>query len=74
MDPDRFRDSPAGRLAREGRGQAAFWAFVPHPLPPDISPSWNLARTNSEADRALSELAGLGRTVPNPHLVSCTSG
>jgi len=69
MDPQRFRGSPAGRVVRVGQGEAAYWAFVPHPLPPNVPPDWELTRTLSEADRALSQLAGLGRTMPNPHLL-----
>jgi len=69
MNPERFRNSPAGRLVRVGQGKAAYWAFMPHPLPPDLSVDWALARSLSKADRALSELAGVGRTMPNPHLL-----
>lgn len=69
MDPERFRYSTAGRVIHVGQGEAAYWAFIPHPLPPEIPPDWELTRHISEADRALSELAGLGRTMPNPHLL-----
>lgn len=69
MNPERFRDSTAGQVIRAGQGETAYWAFVPHPLPPNISPDWELTRSLSEADRALSQLAGLGRTMPNPHLL-----
>jgi hypothetical protein len=47
----------------------AYWAFVPYRLPPDVPPDWELTRRLSEADHALSELAGLGRIMPNPHLL-----
>jgi Fic family protein len=40
---------------------------VPIPLPPDLPLDKGLVRTLSDADRALGELAGLGRTMPNPH-------
>ncbi|MDY7077148.1 MAG: Fic/DOC family N-terminal domain-containing protein [Chloroflexota bacterium] len=69
MNPERFRNSTAGRPVRVGQGEAAYWAFVPHPLPPDLPADWEFARSLSEADRALSELAGVGRTMPNPHLL-----
>ncbi len=69
MDPERFRNSPAGHLIQVGQGGIAYWAFIPHPLPPDLSLDWELVRCLSDADRALSELAGLGRTMPNPHLL-----
>lgn len=69
MNPERFRNSTSGQVIRVGQGEAAYWAFVPHPLPPDLPADWELTRTLSQADRALSELAGLGRTMPNPHLL-----
>ncbi|RME90529.1 MAG: Fic family protein [Anaerolineae bacterium] len=69
MNPERFRDSKSGQVIQVGKGKTAYWAFVPHPLPPNIPPDWGLTRALSEADRALSELAGLGRTMPNPHLL-----
>jgi len=69
MDPERFRNSTAGRLVKVGQGEVAYWAFVPHPLPPDLATDWEFARSISKADRALSELAGVGRTMPNPHLL-----
>ena len=67
MDPEAFRESPAGRVVRsipEG-----YWAFVPNPLPPDLAWSPDLVTTLSDADRALGELSGLGRLMPNPHLL-----
>lgn len=66
MDLDVFRNSPAGRLIRT---QTDCWAFVPHPLPPKISWTPDLIAALSKADRALGELAGLGRSLPNPHLL-----
>jgi hypothetical protein len=69
MNPEHFRRSPAGRLLQVGQGDASYWAFLPNPLPPDLPLDKDLVRTLSEADRALGELAGLGRTMPNPHLL-----
>lgn len=69
MDLERFRRSPAGRLVQVGQGGTAYWAFVPHPLPPRLEWTPGLVRTLSQADRALGELAGLGRALPNPHLL-----
>jgi Fic family protein len=68
MDLERFRNSPTGRLLRVGQGETAYWAFIPHPLPPLLPLDKELVYTLSEADRALGELAGLGRAMPNPHL------
>lgn len=56
----------SGRLQKDSTG---YWFFVPSPLPPSVSPSWDLARRLSEADRSLSELGGLTRNLPNPHLL-----
>lgn len=69
MNLDRFRDNPSGRLVQARRDEASYWAFVPNPLPPDMPLDNELVRTLSDADRALGELAGLGRTMPNPHLL-----
>lgn len=69
MDPERFLGSSAGQVIRVGRGTGAYWAFVPHPLPPDLPADWRLTCALSEADRTLSELSGLGRVMPNPHLL-----
>ncbi|MBN1546830.1 MAG: Fic family protein [Syntrophaceae bacterium] len=44
-------------------------AFVPNELPPEIELSWDLVTQNSNADRALSELSGITKTLPNPHLL-----
>lgn len=69
MNAERFRGSSAGRIIRVGQGEAAYWAFVPYPLPPYLEMNSRLVRQLSDADRALGELAGLGRTLPNPHLL-----
>src|SRR5947209_11090760 len=61
-----FSEHAAGRVVRTPQG---YWAYVPHPLPPTLSLSWELVSEISEADRALSELAGIARTLPNPHLL-----
>lgn len=66
MDIKAFQNSPSGRLIRT---PADYWAFVPNPLPPDIRWKSDLVTALSEADRALGELAGLGRSLPNPHLL-----
>ena len=44
-------------------------AFVPLPLPPDLTWTPELVAELSSADRALGELAGLGRVLPNPHIL-----
>lgn len=42
---------------------------MPNPLTPARSWTPDLVAILSEADRALGELAGLGRSLPNPHLL-----
>jgi Fic family protein len=66
MNPDLFQTSTAGTCRKTERD---YWAFFPNPLPPRLSVDWNLAATISEADRALSELSGTGRLLPNPQLL-----
>jgi Fic family protein len=68
MNPGDFK-KPSGDLLRVGQGQAAYLTFFPNPLPPKLSADWELTRQLSDADRALSELGGLGRTLPNPSLL-----
>jgi Fic family protein len=69
MNLERFQNSPSGRLLKVWQAQPSYWAFVPNPLPPQIEFDRALVSTLSEADRALGELAGLGRTLPNPNLL-----
>ncbi|MCX6090544.1 MAG: Fic family protein [Candidatus Atribacteria bacterium] len=66
MKPEDFTDEKAGRLIK---GPQGYWAFVPDSLPPHLSVDWDLASLLSQADRALSELGGLARNLPNPHLL-----
>ncbi len=69
MNLERFRTSPTGRLIRVGQGKTAYWAFVPHPLPPDLPLDWELVSVLTRAEHAVGELSGVGRTMPNPHLL-----
>jgi len=66
MQPADFSEAKSGRLLKASQG---FWTFIPDPLPPALLPSWELMRVISEADRRLSELAGVAQTLPNPHLL-----
>ena len=47
----------------------AYWAYVPHPLPPKIEVDWELANLLSTAGTKLGELSGAGQLLPNPHLL-----
>jgi Fic family protein len=62
-----FSSEAPGRLVSVAEGR---WAFVPAPLPPKLAYGPSLVAALSEADRALGELAGLGRTLPNPYLLT----
>ena len=66
MDPKEFSAPEAGRTVPTAQG---FWAFVPAPLPPKLQYDPDLVRHLSRADAALSELSGLARLLPNPHLL-----
>ena len=66
MNPEDFTKQKAGCLIK---GPQGYWAFVPDPLPPPLSINWDLASHLSRADRALSELSGLAKNLPNPHLL-----
>jgi Fic family protein len=65
MKPEDFKDNIHGKVIYTLQG---YHAYLPDDLPPKIEPSWELAQKISTADRALSELAGTARTLPNPHL------
>ena len=66
MNPKDFQAPEAGRVIQTPTG---YFAFVPSPLPPSLVYSGELVLTLSRADAALSELSGLGRLLPNPHLL-----
>lgn len=66
MNPSDFHAPTAGRVIAVPEGYAA---FVPAPLPPDLAYDSRLVLALSHADAALSELSGLGRHLPNPHLL-----
>jgi Fic family protein len=52
-----------------GRGEGAYHAFVPAPLPPRLELAPGLVALLSEADRAVGRLGGVGQNLPNPHLL-----
>lgn len=66
VDPSEFTSAASGRVIRTDQG---YFAFVPSPLEPEIRLDIELVGTLSAADRAVSELAGIARTLPNPHLL-----
>jgi Fic family protein len=66
LNPADFHAPSAGRVIQAPAGYAA---FVPAPLPPELAYDGRLVLALSRADAALSELSGLGRQLPNPHLL-----
>jgi Fic family protein len=66
MRAEDFNEHKPGHLVRTPQGYSA---FAPNPLPPKLDVSWRLVKQVSDADRAMSELAGLVRMLPNPHLL-----
>lgn len=65
-----FLQPPQGELVRSPQGSLA---FVPAPLPPGLQFDAELVRLLSLADARLSELSGMSRQVPNPHLLIAPS-
>ena len=66
MQPSDFKRNKPGKLIHSPQN---YWSFVPHPLEPSINLDLPLVQRLSTADRALSELAGMVRMLPNPHLL-----
>jgi len=66
MNPKEFSTSPNGKIQRNPSG---YYVFIPNDLPPALTWSTSLIQALSLADRALGELAGLGRALPNPYLL-----
>src|SRR5688572_27685360 len=75
MDVARFEKSPVGRLhpiaGRDARGRDySHFAFIPAPLPAEITLSGRTWNAVSEASIALGRLDGEGRRLPNPHMLA----
>lgn len=51
------------------RAPGGYWAFVPPPPPPTLALTGGLVQLLSEADRAVGELAGVGSSLPDTHLL-----
>lgn len=58
--------SPTGKVVKTLTG---YHAFIPHPLPPELSWSNQLICCLSRADHILGMLAREGNRLPNPHLL-----
>ena len=66
MQPDAFTSQERGTVRRDTTG---FWAFCPKPLPQDYRTPQALASLLDEATGAVHRLGGVGRLLPNPHLL-----
>ena len=66
MQREDFTDQAPGEIILATMGPLA---FVPAPLSPIVPLSWSLVNLITAADRALSELVGIARNLPNLHLL-----
>jgi Fic family protein len=66
MDPTAFTATAWGQLPRTLDGNVA---FVPHPAPRTLELSGDAIALLDEASNGLGLLAGIGRRLPNPHLL-----
>lgn len=67
MRREDFAPTAPGRFVRSLQGDLT---FVPDPLPPELPLDLALFRLASDADRAIGRLDGVGRMLPNPHLLT----
>jgi Fic family protein len=59
-------NSPCGSLVSIGKG---LHAYVPKPVPRQLTLNEDLIYKLDEASRSVATLAGVGETIPNPHLL-----
>ncbi len=69
MRQESFKSSAPGTLGRIGSNGGERWAFLPNPLPPELTLDFSLVNHLGEAERALGRLNGLGHLLHNPHLL-----
>ena len=67
MHPEDFAP---GQRRHVVRAEGGYHAFLPPPLPPELTLDGDLAMRLSAADRAVGELAGVGRSLLNPQLLT----
>ena len=67
MRPEDFPVNPRGEVRRVVGG--GHWAFFPNALPREIEYTNELVRLLDTATGALHRLSGVGRLLPNPHLL-----
>jgi Fic family protein len=66
MRPDAFTSSARGEVRKT---QTGFWAFFPSEVPRRVPLSDEVVKLLDEATGAVHRLGGVGRLVPNPHLL-----
>lgn len=66
MRPDAFRSTERGRVQKTPQG---YWAFLPAAAPRRLSLSEEALKLLDEATGAVHRLGGVGRLIPNPHLL-----
>ena len=66
MRPDAFTSTERGQVHKT---QTGFWAFFPAPVPRRVALSDEVVKLLDDATGAVHRLGGVGRLVPNPHLL-----
>ncbi len=66
MRPDAFTSTERGRVRKTPEG---YWAFFPSETPRRLSLSDEAVKLLDEATGAVHRLGGVGRLIPNPHLL-----
>ncbi len=66
MDPAAFRSAERGRVTKALEG---YWTFHPGILPRELPLPQEIATLLDEATGAVHRLGGVGRLIPNPHLL-----
>ena len=66
MRPDAFTSTERGQVRKTPEG---YWAFVPAAAPRRLSLSDEVVKLLDEATGAVHRLGGVGRLIPNPHLL-----
>lgn len=66
MRPDAFTSHARGVVRRDPTG---YWAFQPEPLPRRLDLPQEVVTLLDEATGAVHRLGGVGRLIPNPHLL-----
>ena len=65
-----FVENAPGRLLRAHDNAAGdYWTFDPDPLPQSVDLDVATVNLLASAERAVGELKGIGRMLPNPHLL-----